>query len=143
MDRRKFILDSCRACAAVAAVPALAALESCGGTKAVAMEPATGSSTITVPLSQFGGATYTVVKSKQVGDDLIIAKQPDGSYRALVKRCTHKGGPVNMDGIDLKCSWHGSRFSMSGTVVTGPAAMPLKSYPATLEGDVVKVDLAG
>ena len=141
MDRRKFILDSCRACAALAAVPAIAALESCGGAKTLAIEPAAGSNIIDVPLSQFGSATYTVVKSKKVGDDLIIAKQPDGSYKALVKRCTHKGGPVNVDGADLKCSWHGSRFSMSGTVVNGPAAAPLKSYPATLEGDVVKVDL--
>ncbi|MBK7553413.1 MAG: Rieske (2Fe-2S) protein [Flavobacteriales bacterium] len=141
MDRRKFLLDSCRVCAAVAAVPALAALESCGGAKAVTMEPAAGSTTIDVPLSQFGDAAYTVVKSKKVGDDLIIAKQPDGSYVALVKRCTHKGGPVNMDGADLKCSWHGSRFSLNGSVVTGPASTPLKSYPATLEGTVVRVDL--
>lgn len=141
MDRRKFILDSCRACAALAAVPAIASLESCGGAKAVSYEPAAGSRTIDIPLSQFGGAAFTVIKSKAVGDDLIIAKQPDGSYKALVKRCTHKGGPVNVDGTDLKCSWHGSRFSMSGTVVTGPASTPLKTYPARLEGDVVKVDL--
>lgn len=141
MDRRKFLLDSCRVCAAVAAVPALAALESCGGAKALTIEPAAGSNIIDVPVSQFGSAAYTVVKSKRVGDDLIIAKQPDGSYKALVKRCTHKGGPVNMDGADLKCSWHGSRFSMAGTVVSGPASTPLKSYPAMLEGDVVKVDL--
>ena len=92
-------------------------------------------------MSQFGSATYVVVKTKKVGDDLLVAKQPDGTYKALVKRCTHKGGPISADGADLKCSWHGSRFSMAGTVVNGPAAAPLKSYPATLEGDVVRVDL--
>ncbi|MEO8068809.1 MAG: Rieske (2Fe-2S) protein [Flavobacteriales bacterium] len=141
MDRRKFLLDSCRACAVMAAVPALAALESCGGAKALAIEPAAGSNTIDVPLSTFGNATYAVVKTQRVGDDLLIAKQADGSYKALVKRCTHKGGPLSVDGADLKCSWHGSRFSMAGTVVTGPASTPLKTYPATLEGDVVRVDL--
>lgn len=107
----------------------------------MAIEPAAGSNTIDVPLSTFGNATYAVVKTQRVGDDLLIAKQADGSYKALVKRCTHKGGPLSVDGADLKCSWHGSRFSMAGTVVTGPASTPLKTYPATLEGDVVRVDL--
>ncbi|MFZ1688671.1 MAG: Rieske (2Fe-2S) protein [Flavobacteriales bacterium] len=141
MDRRKFILDSCRACAALAAIPAIATLEGCGGAKALMLEPPEGSNTLDVPTSNFAKSSYVVVKTKKVGDDLLVAKQPDGSYKALVKRCTHKGGPLSVDGSDLKCSWHGSRFSMSGAVVNGPAAAPLKTYPATLEGEVVKVDL--
>ena len=105
------------------------------------LEPPEGSNTLDVPTSNFAKSSYVVVKTKKVGDDLLVAKQPDGSYKALVKRCTHKGGPLSVDGSDLKCSWHGSRFSMSGAVVNGPAAAPLKTYPATLEGEVVKVDL--
>ncbi|MBK6777826.1 MAG: hypothetical protein IPG74_19000 [Flavobacteriales bacterium] len=106
MDRSQiFLLDVLPCVAAVAAVPALAALESYEARRPLPWNPAAGSTLIDVPLNRFGDATYTVVKEQKVGDDLIVAKQPDGSYVALVKRhCTHKGGPVNMDGADLKCS---------------------------------------
>jgi Rieske Fe-S protein len=41
----------------------------------------------------------------------------------------------------LKCNLHGSRFTFDGKVTQGPAKTDLKSYPATVKGNVIAVNV--
>src|SRR4030095_8919593 len=130
MERRDFLLTGCRACAALLAVPVLASLESCATSRPLALEPAEGSSTLDVPLSAFATSTTVHVPTKRLTDPLLVVKEPDGTYRALVLKCPHKGGPVLLKGQELECAWHGSLFSLDGAVMKGPANSGLKTFPA-------------
>jgi nitrite reductase/ring-hydroxylating ferredoxin subunit len=63
----------------------------------------------------------------------------------LDNTCTHAGGPLcegDLDGFVVTCPWHGSQFDVrSGQVVGPPARTPVRSYPATVEGGRVWVEL--
>jgi len=139
MDRRNFLLTGCKACAVMAALPAIASLESCSSTKAMALSVENGM--VTVPISTLVNGS-AVVNAKGLSDKLLITKNASGEYKALVLNCTHKGGPVKQNGTELSCSWHGSRFDLNGNVVNGPAKEPLKSYPVEVAGDALKVKVA-
>jgi nucleotide-binding universal stress UspA family protein/nitrite reductase/ring-hydroxylating ferredoxin subunit len=54
-------------------------------------------------------------------------RDESGAVHALVPRCTHMGCTVDWNENDRTwdCPCHGSRFSVDGTVVQGPAARPL------------------
>ncbi|MCB0791398.1 MAG: Rieske (2Fe-2S) protein [Flavobacteriales bacterium] len=141
MERRDFLLTGCRACVALAAIPALAALESCGSAKAITAEPAPGSNLLNIPLSDLAEQNAVRVNTKELGSDLLVVKEADGSYKALLLKCTHKGGPLKQEGQVLHCSWHGSEFDLEGKVTNGPATSPLKTFPATVVDGQVQVNL--
>ena len=58
----------------------------------------------------------------------VAVARHDGRARALVARCSHRGGPLDegtIVGDCLECPWHASRFSLGdGSVVRGPAVAP-------------------
>jgi nitrite reductase/ring-hydroxylating ferredoxin subunit/uncharacterized membrane protein len=58
----------------------------------------------------------------------VAVARHDGRVRALVARCSHRGGPLDegtIEGDCLECPWHASRFSLGdGAVVRGPAVAP-------------------
>jgi len=61
-------------------------------------------------------------------------------FVALSKTCTHSGcglARYNNGTSLLECDCHGSRFSTSGQVTTGPATAPLRNYPVTVNGGVI------
>ena len=67
---------------------------------------------------------------------VIVARTTAGAYIAVSQACTHAGTSVvyvNANN-DFYCSSHGSVFSTSGGVTTGPASSALKSYTCTLTG---------
>lgn len=94
------------------------------------------------------GATLVAASEVPVGggvvltDASIVVTQPtEGDFKAFSTTCTHTGTPVNeVDGADIVCPNHGSRFSIEdGSATTGPASSPLESVPVTVEGgNVVK-----
>jgi cytochrome b6-f complex iron-sulfur subunit len=59
---------------------------------------------------------------------------------AFTRTCTHQGCPVdkpNAEGI-LECGCHGSRFTLDGAVVGGPARVALQALTLKLEaGEVI------
>jgi nitrite reductase/ring-hydroxylating ferredoxin subunit len=140
MDRRSFLLTGCQACVAMAALPALAALEGCSTAKA-----ATGmveeNGTATLPLSELGTTERLVIKPKAVSDPVLIAKQADGSYVALLLRCPHKGGPLNDKGDVLECDWHHSTFDLGGKHLSGPSKGDLTRFPVREENGKLVVKL--
>jgi len=63
-------------------------------------------------------------------DIVIVVRTSPSTLVALSDICTHQGCNVRYDpgAKVLNCPCHGSRFSMAGTVIRGPASSPLKKY---------------
>jgi cytochrome b6-f complex iron-sulfur subunit len=80
-----------------------------------------------------GGYAYT--------GDIIVIRSSDTAYIALSKICTHEGCTVtyNKDSNQLPCPCHGSVFTATGGVVTGPAQTNLKVYNVKKEGDILTI----
>jgi len=73
----------------------------------------------------------------------VIIINSSGNYIALSSVCTHSACQVtyNASNNNLPCPCHGSLFSISGSVLNGPADAPLETYPVTENGDVLEIDL--
>jgi len=63
-------------------------------------------------------------------DLVLVVRTSSNTLVALSEICTHQGCNVRYDPVAkvLNCPCHGSRFSMAGTVIRGPASSPLKKY---------------
>lgn len=69
-----------------------------------------------------------------INGNVIVARTTAGTFVALSKACTHQGTTVQYRSAsnDFWCSNHGSVFSTTGSVVTGPASAALKVYKTSL-----------
>ena len=138
MDRRDFLLNACRACAAMALAPAALSLESCSSTKALAVSDGH----LDVPLDSLDSRGSAIVKAQGLDNKLMIVRRADGSYTALELNCPHKGGPLQEKEGQLVCGWHGSAFDMEGALVKGPSKTGLKSYPVEVGSKGLRVKVA-
>ncbi len=69
-----------------------------------------------------------------------VVRETESVVRAVAMECTHNGCMVGEFTADLfTCPCHGSQFTSAGSVVRGPAALPLPAYNATLAGSIVTV----
>ncbi len=78
------------------------------------------------------------VGSGVIVDDVVITQPSEGDFKGFSAKCTHKGCTVNKvaDGT-IDCPCHGSKFSLDGSVVKGPAAKPLDSKAIAVQGDSI------
>jgi len=69
----------------------------------------------------------------------------EGTYFAIANTCTHVGGSLGegaLIGKEVTCPLHGAQFDVtSGKVLGGPARSDVKSFPVSLEGDDVMVEV--
>jgi nitrite reductase/ring-hydroxylating ferredoxin subunit len=69
----------------------------------------------------------------------------DGTYFAIANTCTHVGGSLGegaLIGKEVTCPLHGAQFdATSGKVLGGPARSDVKSFPVSLKGDDVMVEV--
>jgi 3-phenylpropionate/trans-cinnamate dioxygenase ferredoxin subunit len=74
-----------------------------------------------------------------------LAHAEDGNFYALNDICTHEEFSLcegDLWGMDVECPQHGSRFNLVTGKVTGlPAVIPATTYPVTIEGDDVFVEV--
>ena len=65
------------------------------------------------------------------GGDVAAFRDEDGRMHAVSAVCTHMGCVVGWNGTDRTwdCPCHGSRFSLSGEVLNGPAVKGLQPWP--------------
>lgn len=63
-------------------------------------------------------------------DTVVVVRTSPSTLVALSEICTHQGCNVRYDPVGkvLNCPCHGSRFSLAGTAIRGPASSPLKKY---------------
>jgi Rieske Fe-S protein len=69
-------------------------------------------------------------------DHEVVLTQPTaGTFLAFSFTCTHQGCAVTeVDGDEIVCPCHGSRFALDGTVAKGPASSPLASREVVVKG---------
>jgi 3-phenylpropionate/trans-cinnamate dioxygenase ferredoxin subunit len=88
-----------------------------------------------------GGAIAVEVE----GVELALVRDGDVIY-AVVDECSHAAIPLSegeVEGNEIECWLHGSRFDLrTGKPVNLPATEPVQTYPTTIEGDTVLVDLS-
>jgi cytochrome b6-f complex iron-sulfur subunit len=82
-------------------------------------------------------------KNSPVGPVLVVRTNPNSPLSAVNPTCTHAGCTVNWAAKSQKfvCPCHGSEYGTDGKVLKGPAAKPLKTYKAKIDGASVAVSL--
>lgn len=145
MDRKDFIKSCGLACIGGAGLANL--LQSCEATKLLNGKIA--GDNLLVPLSDFETSNGTKVYFKKyiiVQNDILlypicVYRFNDHDYAALWMRCTHQGTELEVFGDKLQCPAHGSAFDSRGSIQNGPAEARLRTFPATVENDHLKISL--
>ncbi|MEP2025541.1 MAG: Rieske (2Fe-2S) protein [Reichenbachiella sp.] len=132
MERRKFIRKTGMACLGTLAGGAL--LSSCA--KVYYAQYSVENNSIKVAKSEFDERTAVVVKDDRLPAPIYLIKQ-DEAYSAVLMLCTHKECEVTPFGQELHCPCHGSEFTNTGQVLTGPAEEDLKKFKVTTNEDFI------
>jgi Rieske Fe-S protein len=141
MDRRKFVKQTCSLCMAAGAGMLVGSLASCGAALPVYKTTVTDNK-IAVPVSLFASSDFQLIQPKSLYYNIGLKKEKDGSYTALLLRCTHADNQLTPTGNGFKCTLHGSAFDNEGRVTIGPAERPLKKYPTQIESDQIIIHIS-
>jgi glycine betaine catabolism B len=83
------------------------------------------------------------MKEIEVYGEAICLVNVDGKYYAIGNVCTHEGGPLadgTLDGYEVECPWHGSKFDLrTGEVTNPPASEPESTYEVKVDGNSILV----
>ena len=145
IDRRKFIKQSCLLCAGVGALPTV--LSSCQATHYVSgiAEPngiAVAKSEFTyIKKEQTLSRQYIIVQNEKLEFPIYVYRFSENEYSALWMKCAHQGAELQASGDHLHCPSHGSEFSNKGIVSNGPAEKNLRSFPVSVAGEKIIIDL--
>jgi Rieske Fe-S protein len=142
-SRRAVLAGACAACAAT-----LAGCARYGTSHGLAGSPA-GAPAYGAPTSAgtgSGGSASNVLATtseipvgggKVLTAQKIVVTQPQaGTFHAFTAICTHQGCIVNsVSGGTINCPCHGSKYNITnGSVVNGPAPLPLAAVSIKVEG---------
>lgn len=95
---------------------------------------------LVVPLAEFAEGNFVFLRNPSAGQSPIyVHRHDDGSFTAVLSRCTHRGCQVRPAGTRLTCPCHGSEFTPAGEVLEGPAERPLQNYDVAADASVVTV----
>lgn len=73
---------------------------------------------------------------------VIVAHVDASTFVCLSSRCTHQGCTLGYSGAanTFPCNCHGSEFAADGSVIDGPATVPVDAFLTTFDGTTVTVD---
>jgi Rieske Fe-S protein len=97
---------------------------------------------ISVPVTLFANSNFQLIQPKNFYYNIGLKKESNGSYTALLLRCTHADNQLTPAGNGFKCALHGSAFNDEGQVINGPAERPLKKYPAQIVDGQIIIDIS-
>jgi 3-phenylpropionate/trans-cinnamate dioxygenase ferredoxin component len=85
----------------------------------------------------------SAMKTVEVNGEKICLANVEGKYYAIGNVCTHLGGPLaegKLEGHEIQCPWHGSRFDIrTGKVMRPPALRAEPTYEIKVEDDNILV----
>jgi Rieske Fe-S protein len=145
MKRREFIRNSCTACLSVTVLSSLIG----GCTTSKYVQGVMSNDGITVSKNDFmirqkGGTAYTsfiILRNEALQYPVCVYRHSDDDYDALWMKCSHQGAELQVTGDVLHCPAHGSEFSNKGKVKNGPASENLRTFPVTVRGNEIFIDL--
>ena len=83
------------------------------------------------------------MKAFQFNGEYVCVANVDGKYYTINNICTHEGGPLadgKLDGYEVECPWHGSKFDVrTGEVTSPPASEPELTYEVKVDGNNILV----
>lgn len=83
------------------------------------------------------------MKAVEVSGEKICVVNVGGKYYAIGNVCTHVGGPLaegTLEGYEVECPWHGSKFDVrTGEVARGPAMRSESTYEIKVDGDKILI----
>jgi Rieske Fe-S protein len=141
MTRRDFIAKSCLACAGAGLS---VSLSGCASHYASATIESNGISILKTEFLHTKSQTYktfVLVQHEQLAFPIYLYRFSDVEYCALWMECTHQGAELQASGDFLHCPSHGSEFTNRGSVTSGPAEKSLRSFPVSIIGDKIFIDL--
>lgn len=91
--------------------------------------------------TDFGDGTHVLIDDPQLARAVYLHRFADGTYSAVLTRCTHQGCQVEPAGDRLACPCHGSEYGMTGEVLRGPAEQALQRYAVTTDTEHIYIHL--
>ena len=85
---------------------------------------------------------YLVVENQTLQYPIVVFKNDNNNYTALLMKCTHQGAELQVYGDKLHCPAHGSEFNSKGVVTNGPAMSSLKSFLVEVQNQLLKIKLS-
>jgi nitrite reductase/ring-hydroxylating ferredoxin subunit len=83
------------------------------------------------------------MKAVDIAGEKVCIINIEGNYYAIGNVCTHMGGPLNegtLQGFEVECPWHGSKFDVrSGQPTKPPARQPVSSYEVKVQDNNILV----
>jgi ferredoxin-NADP reductase/nitrite reductase/ring-hydroxylating ferredoxin subunit len=83
------------------------------------------------------------MKEVKVDGENICVVNVGGKYYAIGNICTHEGGPLangKLQGYNVECPWHGSKFDVrTGEVTSPPANEPEPVYEVKVDGNDILI----
>ncbi len=83
------------------------------------------------------------MKEVQVKGENVCLVNVEGKYYAIGNVCTHEGGPLGdgtLEGHEVECPWHNSRFDVrTGEVTNPPASEPEPIYEVKVDGNDILI----
>jgi len=137
MDRKEFLSILGIGAAAVACDMCLGG---CNNPNSAASILAPSNVDFTLDLTNAAWSSLATVGGYVYNGGVIVAHASSG-YVAVSQACTHQGATIIFDSgtNSFFCPAHGSRFSLTGAVLNGPAGNPLGAYKTSLSGKSLRV----
>lgn len=86
--------------------------------------------------------SHIVSKVEGINYPIVIYRNQNEDYSALLLRCSHQGAELTVSGDVLTCSAHGSEFAKNGTVIQGPAEEQLTSFKVQTDAQNIYIQLS-